>query len=646
MKKKQKILLARILIAAALFAAVYAADKLTAAPGWAVVPCYLVPYLTAGYDVLLRCFKSILHGQVFDECFLMTLATVGALVIGEYPESVFVMVFYQTGELFQSLAVEKSRSEIAGLMELCPDTAVRLNGQGEEEEILPEEIEAGDVLIVRPGEKIPVDAEVLEGASGVDTAALTGESLPRDVAAGDRVISGCINLTGVLKLRAACAFEDSSVARILELVENAQLNKSKSESFITKFARWYTPAVVAGAALLALVPSLITKDPATWVYRALIFLVVSCPCALVISVPLAFFSGIGGASSRGILIKGGNYLEALANVTTAVFDKTGTLTNGAFAVTAVVPAAGADEKSLLEGAAAAEHFSNHPLALAVKAAAGCETVPDDAEELPGLGIVARIGGDTVAAGSRRLMERQGAKVFLEKGPDGTAVYVAKNGEFLGVLGLEDVPKKNAAKALDALKAEGVKKTVMLSGDRAAAAEKAGKTLGIDEVYAELLPADKTAHMDRLCRAQGKNERLMYVGDGVNDAPVLARADIGVAMGALGADAAIEAADVVIMDDDLTKLALAKRIAKKTKRIVRQNVVFSLGVKFAVLILAAFGAANMWLGILADVGVAVLAILNAMRCLNAGKTEINRSTPIYPSHTSSEAKGNTLNKTGE
>ena len=614
MKKKQKRLLARIVVALIFFGAVFLTEKLSALPDYLYLILYLIPYFVAGYDVLWKSVRNVAHGQVFDECFLMTVATVGALIIGEYPESVFVMLFYQTGELFQSLAVEKSRRSISGLMELCPDTAVRLGENGEEEEILPEEVSVGDVLLLRPGDKIPVDGVVLTGESALDTAALTGESVPAEVKPGDTLISGCVNLTGVVRMKATAEFGESAVSKILELIENAGANKAKSEEFITKFARVYTPAVVLGAALLALIPSLITKDPATWCYRALIFLVVSCPCALVISVPLAFFGGIGGASSKGILIKGGNYLETLADVKTAVFDKTGTLTRGQFQVSRCLPAEGTTEDALRTLAARAEYYSTHPIALCLKSAAGGDLEPPETvTERPGFGIQAAVDGKTVLTGNAGLMELE--HIGYMPAPEGaTAVYVAADGVFLGCILLEDLPKENAKAALDALKAEGVQTAVMLTGDRPDAAKITAERLGVNEVHAGLLPQDKVAKVDALCKAEEKKDRLFFVGDGVNDAPVLTRADVGIAMGALGSDAAIEAADVVIMDDDLMKLSLALRIAKKTRRIVRENVIFALGVKFAVLLFSAFGLANMWLGVLADVGVAIIAILNSMRML--------------------------------
>ena len=612
MTKKQKKLLFRILIACGLFLAVFVTEKLTDWNKYIYLGLYLIPYLTAGYDVLLKSVRNISRGQVFDEMFLMAVATVGALAIGEYPESVFVMVFFQTGELFQSVAVGKSRKSISGLMDLRPDTATIVR-EGVEEEALPEEVCVGDTLLVRPGERIPVDGTVSRGTSSVDTSSLTGESVPVDVAPGDALISGTVNLTGTLYYTAAKEYGESTAAKILELVENSSLNKAKSERFLTRFAKYYTPTVVIGAALLAVIPSLFTGDWKEWIGRALIFLVVSCPCALVISVPLSFFGGIGGASAKGVLIKGANYLEALANVKTAVFDKTGTLTTGAFEVTDAVPAAGCDRETLLALTACAEYYSDHPIALSVKKAAGCCDAPTDTKVFSGYGIEAVTADGTVLAGSAALLRERGVD-FTETDKEGTAVYAALDGRFLGCVVINDALKPETPEALQALKALGVTKTVMLTGDRDAAARTAAAKAGVDEYRAGLLPQDKVTEVDALCRAEGKRQTLVFVGDGVNDAPVLTRADVGIAMGGLGSDAAIEAADAVIMDDDPRKVALAVAIARKTKRIVRENVVFALGVKFAVLILAAFGLTNMWVGVFADVGVAVLAILNAMRTL--------------------------------
>ena len=616
MTKKQKKLLWRILAAAAVFGVIFLFDKLFTLPHVVRLLLYLIPYFAAGYDVLLKSVRNISAGQVFDECFLMTVATLGALIIGEYPESVFVMVFYQTGELFQSFAVEKSRRSIKNLMDICPDTARRLT-DGIEEEILPEEVEVGDTLLVRPGEKIPVDAKVLSGVSALDTSALTGESLPRDVGPGDRVVSGCINVSGVLTLEAAATFGESSVSKILELVENSSMHKAKSETFITKFARWYTPAVVVSAVLLAVILSVVTKNVSDSVYRALIFLVVSCPCAVVISVPLAYFAGIGGASAKGILVKGANYLEALSNVKTVVFDKTGTLTEGRFSVAGLYPEAPMDEKRLLWVAAGAEYYSNHPIALSIvneaKAREMKISAPDSVEEIPGKGLSARFGDTEVIAGSAILLREKNV-AFTAVRDEGTVVYFAVNGQYAGAVALIDAPKANAAKAIAALKKQGVRKTVMLTGDRKNAAEAIGERVGVEKIHSSLLPEEKVEKLAAILKEEKRGEKTVYVGDGVNDAPVLGMSDIGVAMGGLGSDAAIEAADAVIMDDDLGKLPVLLSIAVKTRRIVAENVILALGVKFAVLILAAAGVADMWLGVLADVGVAVLCILNSMRLI--------------------------------
>lgn len=611
MTRKQKKLLARILISVVLLAAAFLTERLTDLNKYIYLIIYIIPYLTAGYDVLYKSARNILHGQVFDECFLMTVATVGALIIGEYPESVFVMVFYQTGELFQSIAVGKSRRSISALMDIRPETANVIRN-GEEEEVFPDEVETGETIIIRPGEKVPIDAVVTKGASTLDTSALTGEAMPRDVQTGDKLISGCINLTGVLEARTTCGFGESAVSKILELVENSSMNKSRSENFITRFARVYTPAVVVCAALLALIPSVITHNVSDWVYRALIFLVVSCPCALVISIPMAFFGGIGGAASKGILIKGANYLESMANASTVIFDKTGTLTNGRFEVTNVSPAPGTTEEELLSLAAAAETHSSHPLAVSIKEKCPRAAVPDSVEELSGSGIRASINGNVVLAGNASLMEKEGVAYAPVAG--GTAVYVAENGVFKGSVTLADTPKKTSAKAIEELKKLGVEHIVMLTGDGKDAAEEIGNKLGITEIFHSLLPQDKTEKTAALCEKSGKNKTVVFAGDGINDAPVLSRADVGVAMGALGSDAAIEAADMVIADDDLMKLPTVIKTAKKTKRIVRENVIFALAVKFGVLILAAFGLTSMWIGVLADVGVAIIAILNAMRAL--------------------------------
>lgn len=613
MTKKQKKLLTRVIIGCVFFAAVYITQKLSDLNQYIYLAMYLVPYFVTGWDVLYKCVKGIIRGDFLDEAFLMSLATVGALIIGDYPESVFVMVFYQVGELFQSLAVERSRKSISALMDIRPDSATVLR-DGVEEEMLPEEVCPGDTIVVRPGEKIPVDGSVLDGTSALDTKALTGESVPMDVKPGDKVVSGSINMSGILKITAEKSYGESSVAKILELVENSSLNKAKSENFITKFAKYYTPAVVIGALILATIPSIITKDPKTWISRALIFLVVSCPCALVISVPLSFFGGIGGASAKGILIKGANFLEALNNTQTVVFDKTGTLTTGTFTVTEVLPSNGFTKEALLKYSSSAEYYSNHPIAVSLKAAAsGNASEPQDTKEISGFGIDASVDGKRVLCGNHKLMDSNGIKYErLSKG--GTVVYTAVDGVYAGAAVIEDTVKPTSAEALRALKAEGVSKTVMLTGDRKEAAEAVNAKLGLSEIHYELLPEDKVRVMDGICKSKDKKSTVVFVGDGINDAPVLTRADVGIAMGALGSDAAIEAADMVIMDDDPAKIATAIKISRKTRRIVTENVVFALSVKFAVLILAAFGLTNMWIGVLADVGVAVLAILNAMRNL--------------------------------
>lgn len=611
MTRKQKKLLIRILVSVVLLAAAFFTEKFTDINKYIYLIIYIIPYLTAGYDILYKSVRNILHGQVFDECFLMTVATVGALIIGEYPESVFVMVFYQTGELFQSIAVGRSRRSISALMDICPETANVLRN-GAEEEVFPEEVAVGEIILIRPGEKIPIDAVVTKGTSALDTSALTGEAMPRDVQPGDKLISGCINLTGVLEAQTVCVFEDSAVSKILELVENSSMNKSRSENFITRFARVYTPAVVICAALLALIPSIITRNVSDWVYRALIFLVVSCPCALVISIPMAFFGGIGGAASKGILIKGANFLESMANAGTVIFDKTGTLTNGKFEVTELSPANGTSAEELLTLAGAAEYPSNHPIALSVKEKCAAGIVPESAEEISGFGIKAVFNGKTVLAGNAALMEKE--HIFYAPAKGGTAVYVAENGVFKGSITLADTPKKNAQKAMEELKSAGVKTIIMLTGDGETAAADIASRLGITQFFHSLLPQDKAKKTAALCDESGKNETVVFVGDGINDAPVLSRADVGLAMGALGSDAAIEAADMVITDDDLTKIPVVIKIAKKTKRLVRENIIFALTVKFGVLLLASFGLTGMWLGVLADVGVAVIAILNAMRAL--------------------------------
>lgn len=577
---------------------------------------FLIPYALVGWDVLWKALRNIKNGQVFDENFLMSVATVGAMAMGEYAEGVAVMLFYQVGELFQSVAVHRSRRSIAQLMDIRPDSA-NVEREGELCEVDPEEVAVGETIVVKPGERVPLDGKVLEGSSALNTAALTGESLPRDVGPGDEVISGCVNLSGLLRVEVSKPYGQSTVARILDLVENSSEKKAKAENFITKFARYYTPVVVFAALALAVVPSLLDGQWGVWTYRALNFLVVSCPCALVISIPLSFFGGLGGASRRGILVKGSNYLEALANTGVVVFDKTGTLTRGEFSVTQVKALHGTEEE-LLETAALAEQFSTHPIARAILMAWGKEPSRDrveDVEELAGHGVCGKVDGRVVLAGSWKLLEEH--KIPLpgaEEELPGTAVHVAAEGKYLGYLLVADQVKDGAAQALRDLKKAGVRQCVMLTGDSASAAQAVAGVLNIDQVYARLLPGDKVEKVEQLLREKQPGEKLVFVGDGINDAPVLTRADIGVAMGALGSDAAIEAADVVLMDDDLNKLSVAVAIARKTMTIVKENTVFAIGVKFLVLGLSAAGFANMWAAVFADVGVSVLAILNASRMI--------------------------------
>ncbi len=573
---------------------------------------YFFTYLYIGRDVLGKALRGIRSAQVFDENFLMAVATVGAFLTGEYAEAVFVMLFYQTGELFQNYAVGKSRNSIRALLELQPDTAGLVGEDGSVTETDPEDIPVGAVILVKPGERVPLDGTVLEGTSSLDTAALTGESLPRDIGPGDSCLSGCVNLRSPLYIRVEKPCEESTVSRILELVESAGEKKAVSERFITRFARYYTPCVVLAAALLAFLPPLFVGGWADWFHRGLLFLVVSCPCALVISVPLSFFGGIGAGSKCGILVKGSNYLEALAAADTVVFDKTGTLTAGTFSVTALRPAEGWSEEALLRLAAGAEQFSDHPIALSLRAACPAAPAAEGVEEIAGQGVTATVEGKRVAVGNARLMERLG--VPLPEAPEapGTLLHIAVETACAGSILIADTVKPSAAAAIAALKERGVKRTVMLTGDSEAAARVTAEALGVDEFHAALLPTDKVSRLeDILASAAGK---VAYVGDGINDAPVLARADIGIAMGALGSDAAIEAADIVLMDDDPAKIAAAMAIARKTVAIVRQNIVFALGVKGLVLLLGALGYASMWLAVFADVGVAFLAILNAMRCL--------------------------------
>ena len=628
--RKQRKMLYRILAAAALLIAVKLLPNLFPVPRWMEIPLYLAPYLIIGWDVLWKAVRNILNGQVFDENFLMALATVGAFATGEYAEAVFVMLFYQTGELFQDYAVGKSRQSIAALMDIRPDTANLELEDGSLEEVDPEDVEVGAVVVVRPGERVPLDGEVLEGASALDTAALTGESAPRDVGAGDAVISGCVNQSGLLRVKVTKPCEESTVSKILDLVENAGEKKAASENFITRFARYYTPCVVIAATALFLLPTialallpasaqpafLAGTDWTGWLHRALIFLVISCPCALVISVPLSFFGGIGGASKCGILVKGSNYLETLARTETVVFDKTGTLTQGSFTVTALHPAEGVTKDALLEAAALTESWSSHPISLSLRRACGKDLDPSrvtDVEEIAGHGVTAKVDGKAVSAGNSRLMEKEGVQWEPCDLP-GTIVHVTVEGRYAGHILISDLPKPEAKTLVECLKAAGVKKTVMLTGDTEAAAKAVARDLGIDEVHAQLLPADKVERVEGLLAKKSPNAALAFVGDGINDAPVLTRADVGIAMGALGSDAAIEAADVVLMDDNPAKIAAAMRISRKTLRIVKQNIWFALGVKGAVLLLGAFGVATMWEAVFADVGVAFLAILNAMRCL--------------------------------
>ena len=607
MSRKQKKTLLRIGLAALLLAG---AALLPAEGLWKAL-AFAVPWLVIGWDVLWDAVRGIAHGQVFDEKFLMAIATIGAFAIGEYPEAAAVMLFYQIGEWFQSVAVGRSRKSIAALMDIRPEYAVVLR-DGEEQEVDPEEVVIGETIVLRPGERVPLDGSVLEGSGSLNTAALTGESLPVDVGPGVRVISGSINLTGLLRVKVESAYEDSTVSRILELVENSAEKKAKVESFITRFARWYTPCVVISALLLALVPPLFVGNWGEWIHRALIFLVVSCPCALVVSVPLSFFGGIGGASRAGILIKGANDLETLASVDTVAFDKTGTLTQGSFQVDAVHPREmEADE--LLDIAAAAESHSTHPVAESIVKAHGGHIDParlGEIRELAGLGLQAEVDGETFFVGNGKLMDQVGADWHQCHLP-GTVVHIARGKEYLGHIVINDALKPDAASAMEALRKLGVRRTVLLSGDRQRVAEAVAKELGLDEVRAELLPEQKVEEVEKLLQGGAK---LAFVGDGINDAPVLARADVGIAMGALGSDAAIESADVVLMDDKPSRIALAVKIARKTMGIVRQNIAFALGVKFIILILGALGIADLWLAVFGDVGVLILAILNAMRCL--------------------------------
>ena len=617
LNQKDKLVLIRILVTVGLFAALTVAKAvgwLALLPNeWLVRLIYLLPYLLIGYDVIKKAVRGCLHGVFFDENLLMLLATVAAFCIGEYPEAVAVMLLYQIGELFQRIAVGKSRKSISDLMDICPTVAYR-ESDGALEEIDPEDLVPGDVIVIKAGERVPVDGVVLDGSSTLDTAALTGEAAPRDVQRGEEIFSGCVNLSGTLRVEVKKAFEDSTVAKILDLVENASDKKAKVENFITRFAKYYTPIVTGCALLLAVVPPLLGGDWSEWIRRGCIFLVISCPCALVISVPLSFFGGIGAASKAGVLVKGSNCIEAVANLKTMVFDKTGTLTEGTFRVTQVLPAA-ETAAALLDLAAAAETYSDHPIAQSIRAANGTAIALSrvgESETLHGLGLKTEVDGRNVWAGNAKLMAQLGHTP--QETADGTAVHVADEKTYYGVILICDNVKADANAALTALKANGVTTLVMLTGDRAVAAETAAKLLPLDAVHAELLPQEKVAAVETLLASQGQRETLGFVGDGINDAPVLARADVGFAMGTLGSDAAIEAADVVIMDDDLQKINAAVRIARKTMRIAKENIVFALGVKVLVLLLGALGLANLWLAVFADVGVSMIAILNAMRTL--------------------------------
>ncbi len=622
---KKKLL--RIIAAALLLGAAVAVEKTVALPVWGLLLVYLVPYLLVGYDVIGEAVEGLVGGEIFNEDFLMCVATVGALCIGflpgaetQFPEAVFVMLFFQVGELFEDYAEGRSRESISSLMEIRPDTA-NIEKDGVVMEVAAESVGVGETIVVKPGERIPLDGSVVEGTSSLNTVALTGESLPRDVAEGDEVVSGCVNLSGLLKIRVTKSFGESTASKIINLVENASENKSRSETFISKFARIYTPAVVGLAFVLAFLPPLFSGDFGAafpvWLERALTFLVVSCPCALVISVPLTFFGGVGGASKKGILIKGSNYMETLSRLGTVVFDKTGTLTKGRFEVNAVHPEV-LDEKALLHLAAHVERYSTHPIAAALRNAYPDEQDScsvEDVEEISGHGIRARVNGRVVCVGNSKMMDSVGA-AWHPCHKVGTIIHVAIDGEYAGHIVISDTPKEDSAEAISALKALGVQKTVMLTGDREEVGRDVAQKLGLDEYRAELLPADKVTEVERLLAEKSEGRTLAFVGDGINDAPVLARADVGIAMGALGSDAAIEAADVVLMDDKPSKIAVAVSVARRTLRIARENVWFAIGVKVAVLALAAVGLATMWMAVFADVGVTVLAVLNAMRTLRA------------------------------
>ncbi|MCB7306006.1 heavy metal translocating P-type ATPase [Bariatricus massiliensis] len=621
MTKKQKTMLYRIILAAIVYIPLFVMDHKEMLEFDTQVPVrfllFMIPYVIIGWDIIYRAIRNISHGQVFDENFLMCIATFGAIGVKQYSESVAVMLFYQVGELFQSYAVSRSRQSISDMMDICPEYA-NIEQDGQLVQVDPDEINIGDIIVIKAGERIPLDGVVISGSSFIDTSALTGESVPREVGEGSDIISGCVNGSGLLKVRVTKEFEDSTVAKILELVENASSKKAKVENFITKFAKYYTPIVVCAAALLAVIPPLLIGEPfSKWVARACIFLVISCPCALVISVPLGFFGGIGAASRQGVLVKGSNYLEVMSEMKTIVFDKTGTLTKGEFTVSKLYPN-GVGEKELLEIAALAEGYSAHPVAGALKAAYKKELEMErvtDTQEIPGHGIKATVDGATVYAGNAKLMEKEG--IWFEENHDiGTVVYLAKEDLYLGSIVISDTVKPEAKNAIKELKENGVTKTVMLTGDRKAVGEAVAKELGIDQVYTDLLPGDKVDKVEALLEEVKGKGRLGFVGDGINDAPVLTRADIGIAMGSMGSDAAIEAADIVLMDDDTTKISHTMRIARMTLQIVKQNIVFALAVKVLVLLLGAIGMANMWEAVFADVGVSVIAILNAMRTLRA------------------------------
>lgn len=634
MTKKQKKVLIRIIVSAVLLVAMAVTFTVLDKSGmvnlenpsvmWRCIEivAYLIPYLIIGYDILKKAFLGIIHGEVFDENFLMAIATIGAMVLGEYKEASAVMLFYQVGELFQSYAVGKSRKNITALMDIRPDYA-NIEKDGKLEQVDPDDVQIGTVIVVQPGEKVPIDGKVVEGSSSLNTSALTGESVPREVNVGDEIISGCVNLNGLIKIETTKEFGESTVSKILDLVENSSMKKSRSENFITRFAKYYTPAVCIAALALAVLPPLVNMimgNPAAWskwIIRALTTLVISCPCALVISIPLSFFGGIGGASAKGILVKGSNYLEALSYTKYVVCDKTGTLTKGVFQVTEIHPVSGMTEADLLEKAAFVESYSNHPISKSLKEAYGREIDNNrvtDAREISGHGVSAVVDGHEVAAGNVKLMKKMNIEAAVPASV-GTEIHVAVDGKYAGYILISDVVKPNAKEAISGLKAAGVEKVVMLTGDARKVADAVGRELGVDEVRSELLPGDKVDEVEKLIAAKGEKEKLAFVGDGINDAPVLSRADIGIAMGALGSDAAIEAADIVLMDDDPAKIATAMKISKKTLRIVHQNIVFALVIKFACLALGAVGFVNMWWAIFADVGVMILAVLNATRALS-------------------------------